>query len=192
MSILAERPLLLSIMAGLIGAMVLYAWLQSGKKIFAGIGFAFLALIPIFWIVATELETDREHIERLIQQTADAVQANDHTRAVLVIGDETTRQQALTELPNYIFDRVKTSSITINIVPDSSPLQADVDLIASVVASDKAGRFSNMRVPRRVLLTFEKNGDQWKVVGYNHMPIGGQPDAFSPANLSGQRSSIRN
>lgn len=192
MNLLAEHPLLLSLMVGMLGAVFLYAWLQNGKKAFAAVGFAFLFLIPVIWFVATEWETDREQITRLILETADAVQENDHTRAVLVIGDEKTRQQALSELPKYEFDRVKASSITVNLVPDSNPPQADVDLIASVVASDKAGRFSNMRVPRRVLLTFQKIGDQWKVIDYNHLPIGGQPDAFSPANVSSQRSSIRN
>jgi hypothetical protein len=192
MTILAEQPLLLSLMAGLFGGGLLFAWLQSGTKSFALAGFACLALIPVIWIIATELETDREQIESLIYQTAQAIQDNDPTRAVLVIGDEKTRQQALMELPKYEFDRVKASSITINLVPGSNPPQADVDMIASVVASDKVGRFKNMRVPRRVLLTFEKNAGQWKVIQYNHMPIGGQPDGFSPANLANQRSSQRN
>jgi len=192
MTLLAEHPLLLSLMAAMMGAVVLYAWLQNGKKLFAGIGFGCLALIPLIWFIATELETDREQIERVIYETAQAVQENDHTRAVMMIGDESTRAQALAELPKYEFDRVKASNITINLVDGSNPPQADVDLIASVVASDKIGRFKNMRVPRRLVLTFQKLGDQWKVIDYNHMPIGGQPDAFSPANLSTQRSSIRN
>jgi hypothetical protein len=192
MTILAEQPLLLSLMAAVFGGGLLFVWLQNGTKSLAVAGFAFLALIPIIWVISTELETDREQIENLIYQTAQAIQDNDPTRAVLVIGDEKTRQQALMELPKYQFDRVKASSITINLVPGSNPPQADVDMIASVVASDKVGRFKNMRVPRRVLLTFEKKSGQWKVIDYNHMPIGGQPDGFSPANLAGQRSSARN
>ncbi|QDT12040.1 hypothetical protein [Planctomycetes bacterium K23_9] len=188
MTILAEHPLLLSLMVGMLAGGTLYAWLQSGKKSLAIAGFAFLALIPIIWLIATELETDREHIERLVYETAQAVQDNDHVRAVLVIGDEDTKRKALAELPKYEFDRVKASSITIDFVPGSNPPLADVDLIASVVASDKAGRFQNMRVPRKILLTFEKTGDQWKVIDYNHMQIGGQADAFSPPTISGQRS----
>ena len=49
-----------------------------------------------------------------------------------------------------------------------------------------------MRVVRRIILTFEKSGDRWVVVGYNHMQPGGQPDAFSPTNVAGDRSTIRN
>ncbi|NND98414.1 MAG: hypothetical protein HKN47_13920 [Pirellulaceae bacterium] len=182
--LLAEQPLLTSLMVGLVAAALLYGWLQSGKKPLAAAGFLMALMIPVIWVIAGEWETDREQIEAAIVATAAAVEANDHELAVEFIGDKETRQQALAELPKYVFDRVKVSGVSINIDPNSRPPQADVDMTASVNASDKRGQFQNMRVPRRVLLTFEKNtAGRWVVVDYNHMPIGGRPDAFSPPQV---------
>ena len=86
-TILAEQPLLLSIMFGGLGAVLLYSWLQTGNKKLAYSGFPLLLLLPVIWIVADTLETDREIIQSLIDATAAAVEENDHQQAVAVIGD---------------------------------------------------------------------------------------------------------
>lgn len=190
-TIFAEQPLMLSLMVGMIAAALIYTWLQTGKKAMAVAGLIAGLLIPVIWLVASNIETDREQIEALIRQTAQAVQDNDHQKAVEVVDRTETRQQALAELPKYVFQKVSVGNMTINIVP-GSPLQADVDMIATVIASDKRGNFKDMRVPRRILLTFQKGSDdQWMVIDYNHMPIGGQPDAFSPQNIVSRRINKR-
>ncbi len=190
-ALLAERPLLLSIIIGGIAAMLAYAWLQSGNKRLGAAAALTAVLIPGIWFLADQWETDREKIQSLIDSTVRAVQANDHQTAVQVIADKSTRDQALTELPRYVFDRVAASNVVISIDEKSAPKVADVELLAKVIASDKAGRVTGMRIVRRVILTFEKTGDTWVVVDYNHMQPGGQPDAFSPANVVGNRSSDR-
>ena len=191
-TIFAEQPLMLSFMIGTIAVALVYVWLQTGKKAIGIGGLACGLLIPVVWMIASSIETDREQIETLIRRTAQAVQDNDHATAVSVIDRLETRQQALAELPRYVFDKVSVGNMTIKIVK-GSPLQADVDMIASVRASDKDGRFNDMRVARRILLTFQKGrDDQWTVVDYNHLPVTGQPDAFSPKNISGSRLNRRN
>ena len=56
----------------------------------------------------------------------------------------------------------------------------------NVVVSDKRGQFTSLRVPRRLQLQLQKldscgrSRQRWFVVDYNHMPLVGQPDAYSP------------
>ena len=192
MEILAEKPLHLSVFVGLVAGALLYAWVQTGNKKM-GIGGTLVALlIPLVWIVAGQWETDREQIQALIKKTATAVENNDHDTAVRVIGDQPTREQALAELPRYIFDHVNVSNAKIEVL-DRTPKIAEVELLATVVASDKSGRLQNMRVLRKIILTFEQTGDdRWVVTDYNHMPMNGQPDSYSPQNIVGQRSTVRN
>ena len=191
-TILAERPLTFSIMIGLFAAGLLYGWLQSGDKKLAIGGALFALLIPVVWIVADSWQTDRELISDVIDTTARAVAANDHDLAVQCIANDNTRAQARAELPRYVFDRVTVNNRTIRVMEDTIPKAAEVELMASVIASDKSGRLQNMRVLRRIILSFEKINGTWKVVDYNHMQPGGQPDSFSPPNIVGQRSTVRN
>ncbi len=185
--LLAESPLMVALMLGVLAAALIYGWLQSGRKQLVIAGLIVACLIPIAWIVSENWVTDREQIEQLIYQTADAVEANDHERAVAVIGDEATRQQALSELPQWEFTQADVGRIrSIRIIEDTLPIQADVDMTVKVEVSSKRGGLQSLRVPRRLLLTFEKReakanqvGGGWVVTKYEHLPIVGTADAYS-------------
>jgi hypothetical protein len=186
--LLAERPLVVAIILGVLAAGLLYGWLQTGRKPLAISGLLIACLIPISWIVAENWVTDREQIEQLIFQTADAVEANDHDRAVAVIGDDATRRQALAELPNWVFSQADVGSIrSIRIIENTLPLQADVDMIVKVELSSKRGAMQNMRFPRRLMMTLEKRGTSsdavnggWVVTKYQHLDVIGPADATTP------------
>ena len=179
-TLIAEHPVLLSLMLAAMAAAFVYAWLQTGMKPLGIVGLMFAAMTPVAWYVSTAWVTDREQIRAAIYETAAAVGANDHEQAVRVIGDEKTKNRARAELPRYIFDLVKVSGIQIRMNEGSFPPRADVDINAVAVVSSKGGQFTNMRVPRRLFLTFQKNDDgSWAVVDYNHTPLNGQPDMFS-------------
>ncbi|TWU19075.1 hypothetical protein [Allorhodopirellula heiligendammensis] len=187
MRLIAESPLIVAVVLGVLAAALIYGWLQTGRKPLAIIGLIVACLIPIAWIVSENWVTDREQIEQLIYQTADAVEANDYERAVAVIGDEATRQQALNELPQWEFSQADVGRIqSIRLIDDTLPMQADVDMTVKVEVSSKRGGLQQLRVPRRLLLTLEKradNADQvgggWVVTKYEHMSIVGGPDNFS-------------
>ncbi len=186
--LVAERPLMVALMLGVLAAGLLYGWLQTGRKPLAISGVLIACLIPISWIVAENWVTDREQIEQLIFQTADAVEANDHDRAVAVIDDDATRRQALAELPNWVFSQADVGSIrSIRIIENTQPLQADVDMIVKVELSSKRGAMQNMRFPRRLMLTLEKRGTSshavnggWVVTKYQHLDVIGPVDATTP------------
>lgn len=184
--LLAESPLVVSVVLGVLAAALIYGWLQTGKKPLAVVGLVLALMIPAAWTLAENWVTDRERIELLIYEVADAVEANDHDRALSVIGDEAAQRQAAGELPQWVFSQAKVGSIrNIRIIEDNMPVQADVELTVKVTVSSKRGSFQNISVPRRLNLTFEKRGPEsgpnggWVVIGYRHYPIVGNADGFT-------------
>lgn len=188
-TLLAEQPLVVSLMLAAVSIALIYGWLQTGKKAAAVIGLLIALLIPGVWWLATNWVTDREEIRELISDTADAVRSNDIERVLRLIAEDRpeTITQARNELPRFVFDEARVTGIRkIDIVEGSYPLEADVDMNVSVVVSDKRGQFTSLKVPRRLQLQLLKldsadgQGERWFVVDYNHMPLVGQPDGYSP------------
>lgn len=183
-TILAEQPLMIAIMIGVFTAGLAYAWMQTGDKRLALASLVTLILIPGAFYVADAITTDREKILAAIHTTVNAVQDNDFETAVQVIGDKGTRARALVELPNYEFNSIGVRNIQIKMVQGSLPQEAAVDLDATVVASQVRGGFKNQRVPRRVILTFQKQPDEsWLVTDYTHKPLIGPADNFTPNRI---------
>tara|TARA_R110002049_G_scaffold2750_2_gene21521 strand:+ start:327509 stop:328090 length:582 start_codon:yes stop_codon:yes gene_type:complete len=188
-TLLAEQPLIVSLMLGAFSVALLYGWLQTGKQAAAVIGLLIALLIPGEWWLAAHWKTDREEIRELILETADAVRVNDIERVVRVIMEERqgTIAQARSELARFEFDDARVTGIRqIDVVAGTYPPEADVDINVVVVVSDKRGQFASLRVPRRLQFQMRKieandgSGPRWFVTDYNHMPPVGQPDAYSP------------
>lgn len=179
-TILAESPLMLSIMIGVVTLALAYGWMQTGNRLVGLAAFGTLLLIPAAIYLTHILVTDRERILEAIETTVAAVEANDHESAVQVIVDPATRARALAELPRFEFERVRARNIQVKLVQGSDPPEATVDLDASVTVSLARSGIKQQRVPRRVFLTFQKQGDdQWRVIDYSHQPPIGGPDAYS-------------
>lgn len=178
-SLLAESPVLSTLMLATLGFGLIYGWLQTGKKAVAIAGLVCVALIPVAWLIADRWETDREQIESRIYEIADAVEANDHDLAVSIIADNATRAQARNELRRYVFDLADVNKIrSIQIIEGTIPLEADVDMSVKVDVRQVNGG-QTFRVPRQLILRFVKQGDAWMVTDYQHMPITGGPDQFT-------------
>lgn len=180
-TLLAEQPLLVSLMLGALAVGLIYGWLQTGQKGLAAVGLGALLLIPLAWFIAANWVTDREQIESLIYEIADAVERNDHEAAVQVIGDAQTKSMARQELQRWKFSLAAVNRIrSIDIIEGTFPLEADVDMSVKVRVSSASGGMRDIPVPRRLILNFEKVGDDWFVVRYQHLPIVGGPDQYSP------------
>ena len=179
--LIAEEPLIVSLMLGVMGFGLLYGWLRSGNRPTAIAGLVFVALIPLAWFIANRIETDREQIERLIYKLADAVERNDHNTAVSVIADPELESLARQELQKWNFTLAKVTKINkIRVISDTYPLQADIEMIVKVRVDGRADRaIQNAQIPRKLLLTLENNGDDWLITQYQHLPIIGGPDQFS-------------
>ena len=179
-TLLAEQPLLVSLMLAALAAGFTFGWLQSRKKAAAAAAVACALLIPVAWFVASRWETDREQIERLVYEIADAVERNDVETAVSIIGDPALQSRARVELNNYTFEMAAVNKIrSIDVIEGTFPTEADVDMSVKVDVSHNRGSFRNVRVLRRLLLRLEKSNDDWVVTDYRHMPITGQSDQYS-------------
>lgn len=177
---LAEQPWIIAGALGLLGVTLIFGWLQTGKKAAAIIGVIVLALIPLAFFIAGQWQTDREQIEAIIYETAAAIESNDYERAYAIIGDPKAESMARSELPRYEFSMAKINKLrSIEIIEGTFPLQADADMSVKVDVSSKSGGIRNVRVVRRLILKFEKDGEDWIVTDCQHMPVVGGPDAFS-------------
>mgnify|MGYP001821734072 CR=1 FL=1 len=184
-SLLAEQPLIVSLMLGVLATGLIFGWLQTGKKQAAIAGVVVALLIPVAWIVAAKWETDREQIRRLVYEIADAVEKNDAERAVTVIDDPATKAQARIELARFKFSMANVNKIrSIDVIEGTIPKEADVDMSVKVDVTLKAGTTTNYRVLRRLLLRLQKVGDSWVVKEYRHMPIVGKADQYTTVPLN--------
>ncbi len=180
-TIIAEKPLLLAVMLGIVALGLLYTWLQTGNRRIAAVGIVFALLVPGAFILADQIVTDREKILQVIYRTVEAVENNDHQAAVAAIGIPAVRQQALQELPQYEFTQIRVRNIQIDMVAGSLPPEATADCDASARVSLTRGSIKNVRVSRRVILTFRQEpDDSWIVIDYTHRPLAGGPDTFTP------------
>lgn len=126
------------------------------------------------------METDSEQIERLIYTLAEAVERNDPDSAVAIIADPNLESRARLELQNWTFELAKVTRINeIRVMNDTYPPQADIEMMVKVRVTGKADRtIQNAQIPRKLLLTMEKDGDDWLITEYQHLPIIGGPDKF--------------
>ena len=182
--VLAEQPLLSSVMLVIVAMAMIYHWMQTGKKPALFAGLFLLLLVPSAFALASYWVTDREQISEAIFRTADAVANNDFDRAVRVI-EPAQRDKiaaAKSDLMRFHFNEARVTKIrSIDVLANAVPPEAEVDMSVSVVVSDHRGQISDMRVIRRVILQFHKSpAGEWLVYDYNHLPIVGDPDGFSP------------
>ena len=191
-SLVAEQPLILSIMLGVLAVGLIYGWVQTGTKQLAVVGLVLAAFIPVSWIVAANWVTDREQIELLIYETADAIKDNDHERVVNLIADTEIRNRARQELGTFVFEEARVTKIReIELIDGTFPQEADVDLIVKVVVSQRKGGLQNQSIPRRLLLRMQKEGNDWLIIGYDHMSPLGERDAFSPGRNNPQLQNFK-
>lgn len=189
-TLLAEQPLVLSLMLGVFSAGLLYGWLQSAGRGVLAAGLVALALIPAAWVVAAKWETDREQIERLLNDVAEAVRDNDHERALALLGNERLRRRAEAELTRYEFTDASIRRVRrIELIPGSFPPEADVEMVVRATLSGRGLQGQRMTIARRILLRLEKressrargqsaDDGRWVVLDYQHGPLSGT-DPFS-------------
>lgn len=181
-NLIAQQPILLSVVLALLAAALLYGWTREGQRWLAVSGLVLLALIPPVWIASSMLVTDEEEIRSMIEEMAQSIEANDHDAAVSVIHPNRTDiiARARQELPNYEFSRARVGGYNkIKILPGTNPTEAVVDLNASVTLSTKNGFLSNQRGARKLLLYLRKTDDGWKVIDYAHRQVVGGADPYS-------------
>lgn len=179
-TLLAEQPLVLSLILGVLAVSLIYGWLQTGRT---GVGVSALlvaALIPLAWVIAEYWVTDREQIRMLIYETAAAIESNEHERTLDLIADPTMRLHAANELDRWIFDEARVTGIRqIEVIAGAVPKEADVDMLVRVTVAESRGGMRAESIPRRIRLRLQQQGENWRIIAYDHMPPVGGPDQYS-------------
>jgi ketosteroid isomerase-like protein len=182
-SIIAEQPILLTVIFGLLSFALAYSWVREGNKWLGIAAIVFFLLIGVAWLLAWTLETDEERIRLMIEDFAADVQANDHDAVygAIHLDRPDILARAKQELPNYEFSRARVGGYNkIKLLPGTKPSEAVVDLIASVTVSSRGGMFKDQRVARKLLLYLRETDQGWKVIDYAHRaPVGGATDPYS-------------
>ena len=99
------------------------------------------------------------------------MERNDIDTAVSYIAESNRnlRSRAKSELTRYKFFRVAVkSNLTIDIDRSHDPPQAVARFNVVAVLASKDGALGRMNVPRFVILRFEKEGDTWRITGFEH------------------------
>ncbi|MEL6896410.1 MAG: hypothetical protein AAFP90_09935 [Planctomycetota bacterium] len=177
LQLVAESPITLSIVLGLLGLGCLFGWLQSGKKAAGVVGVVFLLLIPVAWIVAGLIQTEREAILEMIDTAAAAVERNDVDAAISHIDPRLreVNERAKMALNSVKFSRARVTRVReVNVRSDATPMTAKVDLSVSVTVSARNGMVEGVKRPARLQLELRKNSKgQWKVIDYQQSEIVG-------------------
>ena len=181
-SLIAEQPILLTVVLGLLAIALLYGWTREGHRWLAISGLVMLGLIPLIWLSATLIVTSEEEVRAMITDMASKIEANDHEAVYQAVhpsrSDILARVKA--ELPNYEFSRARVGGFNkIKILPGTNPKEAVVDLTASVTVSFKNGMFQDQTVPRKLLLYLRNTDDGWKVIDYAHRQVVGPSDPYT-------------
>lgn len=183
-TVLAEQPLISSALLAMAAVAMISGWMQTGKRAVLWAGLALLTLIPCAFVLASYWVTDREQITAAIYRTADAVANNDIDTALQIFepAQRARIDAARADLTRFRFDEARVNKLrSIDFFLGSVPPAAEVDLSVKVVVSDQRGQIRGQSVLRRVILQFRQSpGGRWLVYDYNHLPIVGAPDAFSP------------
>jgi hypothetical protein len=182
MQMLAEQPILVSVLLALVGLTLAYIWARGAPRAVGVGGLVAFGLIPIAWLVASLIETDQEAIRATIRRLATHVQANEIEAACEAIDPslEGLVERAENELARYEFTRARVGRFNrLRVLDDRQPPEAVVDLIASVKVTARGTSLEDISVSRRLFLLLRKTPGGWKVIDYEHRPAVGGPDGFS-------------
>lgn len=171
MTWLFETPTYILSFGGLATACCLGGWIQLRHRVLAYLTGLCILMTGCLLAVEHYVITPLEEVEITLRQIARDLESNRLDRLLQHIHSKAPdiRQLAEKEFSNYRFERVSIrGKIEIQVDTSTKPYQAETKF--NVVAVGRLSRSSaeTMRVPRLVTVTFLKEGDQWKAVGYEH------------------------
>ena len=174
MTLLTENPFPL-IMLGVLVASFGFTFgiiLKNRKLIFLGV-FAVTACLS-FVFIDISFETTKELMHRKLHEMARCVRKNDVDALLSYVSQNRKGKHGLgaynrisNEMPSYMFRGCRVSNIRLDIEEDEQ--EAKLTFVAFVnVDASRTGYAYDGPARREVALHFEKEGDDWKVVYFDH------------------------
>ncbi len=165
---LFENPFVVGFVGALLTGLSLFGWIQTGNKLAAYFGLAFLVLTAFLVWLNTYVVTDREQIRFVLTNTAVELQENRHDAVKKRIHPDHTQQvaSAIALLPRVKFDVAQVNrvhSIVLSKIGNKPSARVRMNVYVEVQTDFMPGK-----VPRWVQLDLEKLGGQWLVVDFVH------------------------
>lgn len=165
---LFENPYMIGFVGALLTGLSFFGWIQTGNKLAAYVGLAFLVLTSFLVWLNTYVVTDREKIRVVLTDTALDLQENRFDAVKKRIHPDHTQQvaSAVAMLPRVKFDVAQVNrvhSIDLTKVGNKPAARVRMNVYVEVQTDFMPGK-----VPRWVQLDLEKLGDQWLVVDFVH------------------------
>jgi hypothetical protein len=171
MTWLFETPTYILSFGGLATACCLGGWIQLRHRVLAYLTGLCILMTGCLLAVEHYVITPLEEVEITLRQIARDLESNRLDRLLQHIHSKAPdiRQLAENEFSNYRFERVSIrGKIEIQVDTSTKPYQAETKFNVVAVGRLSRSGAETMRVPRLVTVTFLKEGDQWKAVGYEH------------------------
>lgn len=147
------------------------AWLQTGKRgLLIGAIAAAVAAILLLVLERTVI-TETERVKATVDRLARIVETGDLPSLLKQIHPdaEEIKAKVSQEFPRYKIKEVDIKSgMKVDLFKDHKPPKAIAEFNVVVVGGDASGLLSDHRVPRFVILTFYKDGEDWKIWHYEH------------------------
>ena len=166
--ILLEQPITLGVCGGIFVLAAGFFWLQTGFRWLLLTTIGLVALTVILVLVSINVITDRERLNSLLYEVAEAVEANDHARVISYMHPDASAgvMRAKSELPQYDFSEARVTRVKeIKILDKAVPPEAIAEFNVVVEVGVQGQRF---RVPRFVIVYFRMKDDRWLVTDYEH------------------------
>ena len=165
---LLESPWIIGLLGFFLAAVLIYAWMQSGRDLFwkssLGVALATLALL----VINVTYKTDREVLDEFIHKIAADLQENRFQEVVKAVHPEASEElrSLKSQLEAVEFESVQIKKIHgIELGKSTNPKSASIRMNVFVRASRGQNKGS---VPRWVRVHLEQDRGKWFVVDYEH------------------------
>ena len=169
---IVEHPLKLLIYTAILCAVLGYAgYVLPNRRGLWKLAGGLMGLGLVLAIIGWFTETDVDAVRKVVYAAAKAVEENDIEQAVSYISDSLPQEKsrARNELQRYRFFRVVVkSNLAIDVDADHDPPRAAARFNVVAVLASRDGALDKMNIPRFVILRFRKEGDEWKITGFEH------------------------
>jgi hypothetical protein len=166
-----EQPLLIGLTGLLLISVLVAVWSQIGGRIpLIAAGVVLLATAGML-VVERFVETERERVVRTLHEIAETVATGEVSDLLAYAHSSASdvRRQVETEFHLYQIEEVRITRVwDVEILSDRQPHRAIVRLNVSVRGGRAQADLGIRRVVRFVEVTFEKEGEDWKVIAYEH------------------------